>query len=256
MLVETISKYIKLRNNYVDLYGEKTGNAIGDIFSKVLSFTIKIKSIEYELDLYAELYLDNIFLTTDNFYKSKLKKEYNEIDKKLIKEVNKILENPKHKLSDEITLLFYVGLYHKIENYEMEILNHFNTINGTNYKELYKIGIDTQKKKKLFADRDRLRLISNSIKHNQFFPKKELLKYYPSLDINKKISLSNFNPKEDILLVKHSIQFFNFLVLMKSTITSNKALFGENKELEKPFLELTKDISLKKREFKHTYLNK
>ncbi|WP_299001321.1 hypothetical protein [uncultured Tenacibaculum sp.] len=256
MLIKIVSEYIKINKDFVEKYGKEKGERLFKTFSDLLQFSLRVKTIQNELDLYADLYLKNIFPTTENYYTSKFKKQYTEGEKELLKEINKILENPKYKLSDEITLLFYVGLYHKIENYEAEILNHFNTINKTNFKDFKKIGIDTYGKKKLFEDRDRLRLISNSIKHNRFYPKKELLKYYPNLDINKKISLSDFNPKEDIYLVKSLISFFNLLVTMKSVITITESLFGKNIELEKIFLELTKDINPKEEKFKHSYLKK
>lgn len=108
----------------------------------------------------------------------------------------------------------------------------------------------------MFEDRNRLRLISNSVKHNRFYPKKELLKYYPNLDINKKISLTNFNPKEDIYLVKLFISYFNMLVTTKNASLAQESLFGKNTKLENSFLELTKDISYKENKFKYSYLNK
>ncbi|NKI28196.1 hypothetical protein HCG49_16705 [Arenibacter sp. 6A1] len=251
MLVDFFSDYINIEKKLIEKLGKENGESVFKSFTNILLFKVRTKLIISELDLYKELYMDQIFPSTINFYKSKLNEDYSENEKKLIKK----FKNPKHQLPDEITLLFYVGLYHKIENYETEILEHYNRINKTNIKELYKIGIDTKNKKKLFEDRDRLRLISNSIKHNRFFPKRELIKYYPNLNINEKISLDDLNPEEDVLLVKSFIRFFNLLIIMKSTISLNETL-KENTVLEKYFIELTKDENPKDEKFRDSYLKK
>lgn len=254
MLTSFLLKSKEIRKTYIDLYGEEKGEESFISFLNLIAFVSKMKAIQFELDLYEKIYIDEIFPITEKHYKTNLKTEYNSGEKEIIKVVNEIIGNPKHKLSDEVTLLFYVGLYHKIENYESEILKHYNIINHTNFKQLEKIGVDTYNKKKLFEDRNRLRLISNSIKHNQFYPKKELLKYYPNLKIDKKISLTDFNPEEDIFLVKSFVTYFNLLICMKNSIIANEKVFGKNIDLEKIFLELTKDENPKEEDFKDSYL--
>ncbi|WP_166388053.1 hypothetical protein [Polaribacter sp. 11A2H] len=256
MLTTFLSKYIEIHKNYIELYGEKEGEKSFKSFTNLIEFLMRMRSINSELDLYEKVYINEIFPITEKHYKSSLKREYNSGEKEIIKVVNEIVESPKHKPSDEVTLLFYVGLYHKIENYESEILNHYNIINHTNFKKLNKIGIDTHNKKQLFSDIDRIRLITNSIKHNQFYPKNELLKYYPNLKPDKKISLDDFNPKEDIFLVKSFLSYFNLLISLKNRITANEQIFGKNIDLDKSFLELTKDENIKKEDYKSSYLKK
>lgn len=256
MLTTFLSKYIEINKNYIELYGEKDGEIAFKSFTNLIGFLMKMKSIKSELELYEKIYINEIFPTTEKYYETNQKREYSNDEKEIMKVVHDIVESPKHKLSDEVTLLFYVGLYHKIENYESEILNHYNIINHTNFKNLNKIGIDTHNKKQLFADLDRIRLITNSIKHNQFYPKKELLKYYPNLKLDKKISLDDFNPKEDIFLVQSFVSYFNLLISVKNKITINEKIFGKNIDLEKSFLELTKDESIKREAYKNSYLKK
>ena len=250
MLTSFLLQFKEIRKNHIDLFGEKEGEESFKSYLNLIAFALRLKTIQVELDLYEKIYIDEIFPRTEKHYKTHLKTEYNSREKGIAKEVNDVMGNQNHKLSDEVTLLFYVGLYHKIENYESEILNHYNIINNTNFKELEKVGVDTYGKKKLFEDRNRIRLISNSIKHNQFYPKKELLKYYPNLRIDDKISLTDFNPKEDIFLIKSFVAYFNLLISMKTTIIANEKVFGKNIDLEKHFLELTKDQSQKDESYK------
>ncbi|MBI6120544.1 hypothetical protein [Salegentibacter maritimus] len=256
MLIKFLSDYIKLEKELTDKFGEEIGQKIFESLTELVQLKIRTKSIIFELDLFKEIYIDKIFSVTENFYSSKLKKKHTPAEKELLDVVNEVLEKPKHSLSDEITLLFYVGLYHKIENYENEILGHYNILNRTNYKDLEKIGIDTKNKKKLFQDRDRLRLISNSIKHNRLFPKKELLKYYPYLRQDQKLSIKDFNPTEDIILVQSFIHFFNFLISTRILMETKKELEGTNyhsSELDKLFADLTEDIDPKEEEFQSTF---
>ena len=65
------------------------------------------------------------------------KKEQTEAEKELMKEVYKIIGEPNHNFSDEITLLFYVGLYHKIENYENEHIPELQGINTLYCRGIY-----------------------------------------------------------------------------------------------------------------------
>ncbi|ESU20202.1 hypothetical protein FEDK69T_30160 [Flavobacterium enshiense DK69] len=260
-ILDFAKKLIDLKETSVKQFGEIVGE---EFFSGLLikiQFQIRTTQIIQELDLFKNLYVDSIFSITEKFYELNFKKEQTENEKELMKGVYEIIGKPDHKFSDEITLLFYVGLYHKIENYENEILKFYNAINNTNFKELKSVGIDYINKKNLFEDRDRIRLICNSIKHNNYYPKKELLKFYPYLEIDKKISLINFNPIEDIELIKAYVHYFNMLVTLKMALTKysnyNNIMGQESpNELESHFNELMKDKSYKDEDYKTTYLNK
>ena len=261
MILDFAKKLIDLNEASVKQFGKKNGDIFFRDVMNLSLFVNRTKWILQELDLYKSIYIDSIFSLTEKFYESNFKKELNESEKELMEAVNEIIGKPNHNFSDEITLLFYVGLYHKIENYENEILQFYNILNKTNFKELKSIGIDIATKKNLFEDRDRIRLISNSIKHNNYYPKKELLKFYPYLKVDQKISLHDFKPSEDIELIKTYIIFFNFLIIFKNCSNKYEKLnlilgVESSIEFEKHFNELIKDESYKDENNKSTYLVK
>lgn len=260
MLDEITIELVKLNKSILDYYGEKEGKKLFSFIVNATQLKLKTKIIIYDLDNLIELYTKHIFNLTEDFYSIKYKSELNENGKEILTVVNNINGNPNHKKSDEVTLLFYVGLYHKIENYENEILGFYNLLNETNFKTLKSIGLDIPNKKKLFADRDRIRIICNSIKHNNYYPKKELLKFYSYLSLDQKISLGDFNPGEDLELVKNYIKYFNFLVVFRSLIENEKSLsefgFEFPTELKNYFEEFTKDETYKEDKFMLTYLKK
>jgi hypothetical protein len=261
MVLDFTKRMIELNKASIKQFGEKNGEKLFKSLMNNLLFVGRTKQILQELDLFKNIYVDSIFSLTRDFYELNFKKEQTEAEKELMKEVHKIIGEPNHNFSDEITLLFYVGLYHKIENYENEILQCYNTLNETNYKELKSIGIDIPNKKKLFEDRDRLRLISNSIKHNNYYPKKELIKFYPYLKVDQKISLVDFKPIEDIELTKAYINYFNLLIILKnftSKYEKLKSILGEENsvEFEKYFDDLIRDESYKDENDKSTCLVK
>jgi hypothetical protein len=260
MLAEFIVKLEKIRKTTIKNFGENTGESFFNYLLNTIQLQFKTKTIIYELDNLLELYTGKIFQITEEFYLDKYKKDYDENDIEILEVVNSINGNPQHSISDEVTLLFYVGLYHKIENYENEILDFYNLLNETKFKTLKSIGLDVPNKKQLFSDRNRIRLICNSIKHNNYFPKNELLNYYPYLSIDKKISLKNFEPKEDLELVKNYIKYFNFLMVFKLAISKNNALKtainDSSIELEEYFEIFTKDENYKDNKYILTYLKK
>lgn len=261
MILDFAKKMINLNEASIKQFGQKKGEEFFKSLIDNLLFVIRTKEMLQELDLFKSIYVDSIFNLTEKFYETNFKKELNKAEKELMEAVNEIIGKPNHNFSDEITLLFYVGLYHKIENYENEILQFYNILNETNFKELKSIGIDIANKKNLFEDRDRIRLISNSIKHNNYYPKKELLKFYPYLKVDQKISLRDFKPFEDIELIKDYINYFNLLIAFKnftSKYEKLKLILGEESsiEFEKHFDELIKDESYKDENNKSTYLIK
>lgn len=230
----------KLIENILLKCGEEENNSIIKNMENLLQLDLHAKSIITDLEFLKEVYLENIFDLAKQKYNEKL--ENSSLFKKLECLKSKNLNN-KHNLTDEISLLFYVGLYHKIENYESEILQDFNSVNKTNFKDISKIDIDAQKNKKIFKTRNRLRLISNSIKHNHFYPKNELLEYYPYFRTDTKITLNDFNPDVDFRLVKSYILLLNSLIIIKSIIFSidkthkNEAFKLELQELFSKLLE-------------------
>ncbi|MBA4320903.1 MAG: hypothetical protein C0412_21135, partial [Flavobacterium sp.] len=250
MLIEVASSLIKLEEETIKFCGKENGEKLFAFIVNTTKFKIRTEQILFELDIYNELYENSIFISAIEFYKTKFKVELTENDKELLEGISQIIPKSKHSNSDEVTLLFYVGLYHKIENYENEILNFYNSINRTEFKTLKSVGIDIPNKKLLFEDRDRIRLICNTIKHNNFYPKKELLKFYPYLKIDEKITLENFNTKEDIGLIKHYVSYFNMLIVFKSFLSAKEKLNeliekDYSIELDNYFNEFTKDISYK-----------
>ncbi len=261
MILDFTKRMIELNKASNKQFGKKNGEIFFKSLMNNLLLINRTNQILQELDLFKNIFVDSIFSLTRDYYELNFKKEQTEAEKELMKEVYKIIGEPNHNFSDEITLLFYVGLYHKIENYENEILQFYNTLNETNHKELKSIGIDIPNKKKLFNDRDRLRLISNSIKHNNYYPKKELIKFYPYLKVDQKISLLDFKPIEDIELIKAYIQYFNLLIILKnftSKYEKLKPILGEEnfEEFEKIFCDLIRDESYKDENSKSTYLVK
>lgn len=259
-MIEIILALEKLRESSINQFGEKEGENTFNYLLNITQLKLKTQTIIYELDNLIDLYSNQIFIITEEFYSKKYRSIHDDNTKKILEVANEINGNPKHEISDEVTLLFYVGLYHKIENYENEILEFYNILNDTKFKTLKSIGIDIPSKKKLFADRDRIRLICNSIKHNNYYPKQELLKFYPYLSLEQKISLKDLNPKEDLNLVKSYIQHFNFLVIFKNLLNVTKHLREYDIdfpiELEEYFEIFSKDESLKDERLMSTYLKK
>ena len=78
--------------------------------------------------------------------------------------------------------------------------------------------------------------------------------------LDQKISLGDFNPGEDLELVKNYIKYFNFLVVFRSLIENEKSLsefgFEFPTELKNYFEEFTKDETYKEDKFMLTYLKK
>lgn len=259
-MLDFAKKMIDLNEMTTKQFGKKRGDIF---FSKLMNlslFIVRMDGIIQELDLYKSIYVDSIFSLTEKFYESNFKNNLTDDEEKLMEGVYGIIGKPNHNFSDEITLLFYVGLYHKIENYENEILQFYNLMNETKFKDLKNIGIDTAIKKNLFEDRDRIRLISNSIKHNNYYPKNELLKFYPYLKADKKISLNDFNPFEDMELIKGYIKYFNLLITFKNLISKHEKLnsiIGKETtiEFENYFNDFMKDESYKDENSKYLYFN-
>lgn len=260
MIANLTIELTELNKIALKYFGEKEGDKIFVFMLNSFQLQIKMRVILFELDNLIDLYSNHLFSITTEFYKTKYKTNREVKDKEILDVAHKINGNPKHKISDEITLFFYVCLYHKIENYENEILKFNNLLNETNYKTLKSIEIDIPNKKNLFADRDRIRIICNSIKHNNYYPKKELLKYYSYLSIDKKISLEDFNPQEDLELVKNYIKYFNFLIVAKNSISQFESLNNINgyfpSEIMKLFRELLQDEEYKEEKYLNTYLKK
>ena len=193
-----------LRTETIDHFGEKEGGEFFDEFIKpVILLKSEMRLIKLDLDHFSDTFTKIIIPETRKFNRnlSKLKDEL----------FHSMTESSKN---NEILSLAYMGLYHKIENYENRILWNYNSNTDSNKKTIEEIGI-TIDSQNLFKERNRIRLICNSIKHNDCFPKKGLLEYYQNLDLNKKFDLTQLNFMDDIKLIKEFIKTFNILILCK-----------------------------------------
>jgi hypothetical protein len=195
-----------VKNETINFFGDKEGIDFFENFMKpVILLKAEMKLIKYDLDHYSKTFTNIILPETQKFNK-KLLQLHNE--KELFYSMTESSKN------NEILSLAYMGLYHKVENYENRILWNYNTITESNKKELEAIGIDIYNEN-IFKERNRIRLICNSIKHNNCFPKKGLIKYYPDLEINKQLDLTKLEFNQDIELIKEFVNTFNILVLSK-----------------------------------------
>lgn len=260
MTDDTITELQQLLESTKNYYGETEGESIFEFILSITQIKIRTKTIIFELDNLFELYNTKIFNATEDFYSTKYNAKYNGNPIKLTDVIKKVSRDQIHFIADEVTLLFYVGLYHKIENYENEILDFYNRLNETKFKTLKSIGLDIHNKKKLFTDRDRIRIICNSIKHNNLYPKKELLKFYPYLSSEQKLSLKNFNPQADVELIKDYVKYFNVLIVLKCMLSATKNLeeyFDEYADKFEEYLEnFLEDENYKDENHKLTYLKK
>ena len=192
----------------IDSFGEKEGIEFFESFLKPLVLLkVEMKLIKLDLKHFSEIFIKIILPETQKFNKN-LSQLYNEEEL-----FDSITESSKN---NEILSLAYIGLYHKIENYENRILWNYNTITQSNKNNLSEIGINIQNKN-VYEQRNRIRLICNSIKHNNCFPKKGLIEYYPNLDLNKQFDLTKIDFKDDIELINDFVNIFNLLILSKLT---------------------------------------
>ncbi|WP_370425282.1 hypothetical protein [Tenacibaculum dicentrarchi] len=190
----------------IDYFGEEKGIDFFENFLKpVTLLKAEMKLIKFDLKHFSKTFVKIILPETKKFNRN-LSKFYNE--EKLF---NSMTESSKN---NEILSLAYMGLYHKIENYENRILWNYNIITQSNKKKIEEIGINIQNKE-VFKERNRIRLICNSIKHNNCFPKKGLIEYYPDLDLNKQFDLTKIEFKDDIELINDFINVYNLLILSK-----------------------------------------
>ena len=241
-----------LNDSIINVFGEEEGNKLfQETIFPTLKFRIDAKAIKDDIASYKVLFMNVIIPQSRQFYIDSLKLEstLSSIDKEYIS----IKEN-------EILQLAYVGLYHKIENYENKILIRFNELSGTNYKSLDKIGID-HSKKELFNDRDRIRLICNSIKHNDSYPKKQLLTYYPEMELKMKISNNHLNFEKDIDHILAYVLFFNMFISVKILEVHLRKIdllyFQILKNETNNFLDFLSIVeSYKDPKFERAYLNK
>lgn len=203
---------VDLKNEFITLLGNDQGL---DFFEHVVMPIILLKGemqlMQYDLDHYSNMFINTIIPQTEKFNKQLLR-QYN--DRELFDSFTERAKN------NEILSLAYMGLYHKIENYQHRIIQNYNSITGSSKKDLTSIEIDINNDID-FEQLDRLRLICNSIKHNNLYPKKGLKKYYQSIDLNTQLDLRNFDFSGDVLLMKEIVANINISVL--ATIIDNLA---------------------------------
>jgi hypothetical protein len=116
------------------------------------------------------------------------------------------------KQTTEFINLFYVGLYHKLENFENDMVAYVNSETNSNYKDVSDLEINFDSD--FFDFRNKFRLIANSIKHNDGLPKNGLSKYINQLDLNKKIELNNETLLKDTYELENYLsRIFSFMYL-------------------------------------------
>lgn len=114
--------------------------------------------------------------------------------------------------SNSFVNLFYIGLYHKLENFENEMVAYVNSETNSSYKEISDLDIDFRSD--FFDFRNKFRLIANSIKHNDSYPKNGLTKYFPKIDLTEKLVLNNENLLKDIYELENYLsRVFSFMYL-------------------------------------------
>lgn len=198
MKEEFVKKFKEIREFHIEKFGEESFSD----FAEILLLRLNTIKISKEIEFLGEFYINEQFKNSKVFYENCYKVDAEEAN---------ILNN-QNSIIDELNLQFYVIINHKLENYENEILTAINLHTKKRFKNLKDYDLDVHEKKQLFNDRDRIRLIANSIKHNNFYPKITLQKYYPHLKIDQKLMLKDFNPRNDLELIKHHLNYFNLLV--------------------------------------------
>jgi hypothetical protein len=179
-------------------------------------FLATLKRIEKELTEYQKLIL-KILKPSIDIQTKNAKSKYSFKPSKLL--INKTTNSPV-KLSgfrdfhrQQFIELSYIGLYHKIENAEKNLLGHLNKGLKTNYLDLSELNFDSRDKI-IFNSRDRLRVVANCFKHNMGKANQQVCNHYPKMIINQTIRLNFVDFKKDITEIrKYYKQLSVFLVL-------------------------------------------
>ena len=163
-------------------------------------FFSTLKKIRIELKEFESLILDILKPVID--YQTKIAKEENSyLPSKILKRKDNnepvTLPGYRDEYKRQFMFIAYMGLYHKIENAEKEILRHYNKAQKTNKKDLSEIEFENTDKV-LFKARDRIRVVANCFKHNIAIANKQVCSYYPSQMIDKEIHLGFDDFKEDM----------------------------------------------------------
>ncbi len=168
--------------------------------------TLPLKIIS-DISVYIDFVQKAILPAIDKLEHNYFETLNNDIYKKYLTSRNR-LENQRNSFVN----LFYIGLYHKLENFENEMVAYVNSETNSSYKEVSDLDIDF--KSDFFDFRNKFRLIANSIKHNDSFPKKGLTKYFPAIDLTKKLDLNNENLLKDIYELENYLsRIFSFMYL-------------------------------------------
>lgn len=113
----------------------------------------------------------------------------------------------------------YIGIFHKIENAEKELLKLMNKSLDSNYTDLKEIDFAPEKNS-FFIARDRLRVLANCMKHNQNLASSQVCSYYDKCTLNEPIQLDFRNLKKDLSDIK---KYYWTLASFLSAFASRKS---------------------------------
>lgn len=144
--------------------------------------------------------------------------------------------------------LSYIGLYHKIENAEKELLEHLNKVLKSSYSDLSELNFDS-KDKFLFDSRDRLRVVANCFKHNMGEANQQVCNHYPKMIINNTLNLNFVDFKRDITAIK---KYYNQLRLFLTLFSQRKIvdnllsqnIFNDFDDLKASILNLNQELDM------------
>jgi hypothetical protein len=114
-----------------DLGEEVAYKLLDETVLPIFKFKLDLKMMMEDIESFKKLFTEVIIPQSRQFYLDSLGSDEIELDEQYIEDKE-----------NEILQLAYVGLFHKIENYENRVLVRFNQISKTNHKRLKKIGID------------------------------------------------------------------------------------------------------------------
>ena len=105
--------------------------------------------------------------------------------------------------------------------------------------------MDIDPKSDFFDFKNKFRLIANSIKHNDSYPKNGLEKYLENLDSKKKLKFTSCELLKDIThLEKYLSRVFSFMYLKTAFIHLNKGLNNVEDEQKKVIMKSVNEVKI------------
>lgn len=222
-----------------------------DLFLKIketVYFGAALKRIDIELDEYQTLILKILKPSIDKeTKKARYRNSYKPSSIIFDKTTGEPITLPgfRDEYKRQFIQLAYIGLYHKTENAEKELLEHLNSALGSRYNDLSDINFDNRNKD-IFDARDRLRVVANCFKHNQGIANSQVCRYYAKCTINKPIILNFVDFKKDIGdIKKYHKQLSLFLTLFSQRKSVEKLLstnfFETDDSLKQSLIEINSE---------------